>query len=690
MGGRNPGAAGQAIGRTEKRPLDFNDLWRMEYVSSPDVSSEGASALFVVAKPDDGGTLVPRIFEISLAGGEARALPGPPSQDRPAYAPDAKRVAFLGREPGGEAQVWVFSRETGGSRQITQMRHGVRDFAWSPDGARLAFTAPFFHEEDAAGLSFTEMTESERAEWEFNRAHMPIAVENLMYKFDETYGVTDGSVLRVCVTNTRGAAASALTPMDTQHYSPAWSPDGRRLALYCKPFKHVRENEAALCVLDIETGAINQLNTGRFLTDASAPLFTAAGIVYAAYAKKKGGAHIRELFLADAHKGGRAALFHGREACHGVGALAAGRTCRASGTPEFQSGRDGSEVYFQSAWKGREYVFRVALDGLGRVERVAGGNVSIQAFRAPAGRVLAFTGGTFAMPAELHVQTLGKGAAKRLTRHNEWLEGVRLADIRRLRVNTRDGKADVRGYVALPPVRGAKPCPAVLYVHGGPDAFFAGDFWFEAQMIAAGGFAAVCCDPRGSAGYGGAFARDGFAWGLEAREDLHAFLDAAIAHFGLDAERLGVTGGSYGGWMTTRLISSSARFKAAAVQRVLCNLATSYGTGDMGFIWKVEGMSTQMSNFMDRIQKSPIADIDRMKTPLLILHGTSDYRCSFEQAEQLFVAMRDRNPEVPVRLAAYPGENHELTRGGKTGAQISHIREICGWFARFLAEGAKA
>jgi len=142
--------------------------------------------------------------------------------------------------------------------------------------------------------------------------------------------------------------------------------------------------------------------------------------------------------------------------------------------------------------------------------------------------------------------------------------------------------------------------------------------------------------------------------------------------------------------MTNKLISTTGRFRAAVTQRTLCNLATSYGTGDMGFIWKEEGMQTQMQSFLSRIGRSPITRVDDIRTPLLILHATNDYRCSFEQAEQMFIAMKDRNPGVPVRLVAFPGENHDMTRSGKTHFQIAHLRHMTQWFVKYLAKGEES
>ena len=175
------------------------------------------------------------------------------------------------------------------------------------------------------------------------------------------------------------------------------------------------------------------------------------------------------------------------------------------------------------------------------------------------------------------------------------------------------------------------------------------------------------------------------AWDGSAYDDLMAFLDAAIGLGFIDETRLGVTGGSYGGFMTNYIIGHTSRFAAAVSQRNLCNRATSYGTGDMGSIFEGPFKGCYRS-LMGRMQgrSSTIKTIDRISTPLLILHATNDYRCSFEQGEQMFIAMKDRRPDIPVRFAAFPGENHGLTREGNAYAQTGHLKEMADWFTKYL------
>lgn len=174
-------------------------------------------------------------------------------------------------------------------------------------------------------------------------------------------------------------------------------------------------------------------------------------------------------------------------------------------------------------------------------------------------------------------------------------------------------------------------------------------------------------------------------------DDLLLFVEDAVSRGWIDPKRVGVTGGSYGGYMTCKLIGRTKVFAAAVAQRCLANTATSYGTGDMGFVSAREiPKDFRMLDYLTkRARGNIISYVDQMKIPLLILHAYEDYRCGFEQAEQVFIPMKERNPEVPVRLVMFPGENHGMTRTGKLHHQIHHLEEMVNWFVTYLAEDAK-
>ena len=166
------------------------------------------------------------------------------------------------------------------------------------------------------------------------------------------------------------------------------------------------------------------------------------------------------------------------------------------------------------------------------------------------------------------------------------------------------------------------------------------------------------------------------------------FVEDAISKGFIDEKRVGVTGGSYGGYMTNKLIGRTKVFAAAVTQRCLANTATSYGTGDMGFVSSrpIPKHFHMLDYLEDRARGNIISYIDHFKVPLLILHAYQDYRCGFEQAEQVFIPMKERNPEIPCRMVMFPNENHGMTRNGKLYHQVRHLQEMTNWFVKYLIE----
>ena len=213
-------------------------------------------------------------------------------------------------------------------------------------------------------------------------------------------------------------------------------------------------------------------------------------------------------------------------------------------------------------------------------------------------------------------------------------------------------------------------------------------FWHEFQALASLGMAVIFGNPRGSTGFGRAYCAGGVCWGNEAMDDLVQFVEDAISKGFIDEKRVGVTGGSYGGYMTNKLIGRTNVFAAAVTQRCLANTATSYGTGDMGFVSsrQIPKHFHMLDYLEDRARGNIISYIDHFKVPLLILHAYQDYRCGFEQAEQVFIPMKERNPEIPCRMVMFPNENHGMTRNGKLYHQVRHLQEMTNWFVKYLIE----
>ena len=666
-----------------KRLLQFDDLYRVEYLSFPDLSPDGKHALYVVntASRETGG-FISHIYEVPTSGGNPRQIASSKDscEDMPQYSTDGKYIAFRSNR-SGEYQIWLYDRENSEVTQLTTLRHGVGNFTWSPDGTHIAFEAAYWPGEES--VLFKPMTSEEKKQWQRQRESSPIVVEDLIYKLDEAYGMLDGSVKQIGVVRASDGSITMLTSGIMQCSLPVWSPDGQKVAFYGFPDGGEKALRAQVYITSADNPDPKKLTDEQYIISETPVLFTVDGqnIIYLGYNIEEGNAS-RMPFRYSLLTGEKECIFPKEAPCCGIDYTPVGRTYYGTASPLIK--RVGDTLYFMSVWHGAAHIYALSIID-NKVSAITTGKIAIQDFSAPKNGKIIYIRGDYTTIAELFVFDTESGTEKRLTYSNRWLDDVQLSVPEEMWVDSKDGKERLQGWI-MPPAHREEQVkyPAVLNIHGGPEVSYVYDFWFELQMLAASGMAVVYCNPRGSSGYGTAFQAD--AYGDEPMDDLLTFLNAAIDLGYIDGNKLGVTGGSYGGLMTNKMISLTDRFKAAVTQRTLCNLSISYGTGDMGFVRSDKSFTTMLNMLLGRARSrtSTIRHIDNVKTPLLILHGTKDYRCGFEQAEQFFIAMKDRNPDVPVRLVAFPGENHNLTRGGKVHFQIAHLREMALWFDKYL------
>ena len=242
---------------------------------------------------------------------------------------------------------------------------------------------------------------------------------------------------------------------------------------------------------------------------------------------------------------------------------------------------------------------------------------------------------------------------------------------------------EVPGWVLLPEGKG--PHPAVLYVHGGPHAAYGRALLFEFYLLRARGLAVVYANPRGSVGYGQGYAQIKGRWGEADAADLLGLLDAAVERFGLDAARLGVAGGSYGGFMTNWLTAHyPGKFKAAATQRSISNWTSFWGASDIGIRFAELELGAGLWEAPELYwQKSPLAHARALETPTLVVHAEEDHRCPIDQGETWFAALIKRG--VPARFLRVPGEGHELSRSGRPDRRVKRLEEIVAWLVNYLS-----
>ncbi len=684
------------------RRLTPNDLLAITVIEDPQLSPDGAQLAYVQVKIDRESYEYRRtIWLVATSGdGAPRRFTSGQNDTTPRWSPDGRSLAFL-RAPAsevkpatiaerangkGKPQVWVMPTDGGEARRLTTLRHGAGAPVWSPDGATLLLASqvgePDDHEVDDAALA------SDGAK------HWPRVrtIDRLWYKYDSVGYIYELRAHLFSVAVATGETRQ-LTEGDYDDGAPAWSPDGQRIAFTSdRSDDRWRWPAPGVWTLDLASGALTRLTDESLACAGPAWSPDGASVAFLASPRRHGVGHT-DLYVTSATTAGGARLLTQDFI----------PTCEDTGIDDMRSfhggahlvwAPDGREIFFAGSMRGATHVFATRPTGGLLPRRITDGERRHYGFSFDAtGQTLALAISTPISPNDLYIQTVPTAAAKadanaepqRLTAVNAALFGeIVLAQPEEFAFRGADGW-DLQGWVMRPPhLAAGELAPTVLEIHGGPAAMYGYSFFFEFQLLAARGYTVVYSNPRGSTGYGrvfsGAVIND---WGGKDYEDVLAGLDAAIARGGVDEARLGVAGGSYGGFMTNWAVGHSDRFKAGVTMRSVVNMATMFGVSDVGWGLVIDELSATPWGDLDRLMRfSPITYVEDINTPLLILHSDNDLRCPVEEAEQLFSALKYLERET--KLVRFEGQSHELSRSGHPRSRVIRLREIVGWFERYM------
>ena len=708
------------------RPPRPDDLYRLRIASEPRLSPDGRLAvvtLQTVAPGFDGYRHA--LWLVATDGrSEPRQLTLGAKHDRhPRFSPDGRTLAFLSdrrslldaelvppkADPKAREdvnQVHLLPLDGGEARRLTDLPRGVDAFEWSPDGSRLVVLS--------SSHGATRAEDDRRrgidrvAEWGQRQGQPPASdyrfIDRLEYMLNGS-GFTYDRTGHLWLVDVSTGAASRLTDGPAVDGSPAWSPDGRRIA-----FASNRRRNADLTperrdihVVDVESRAVSAITRGPRSMFTAPTWLPDGGSIAALGHRMEGGSGSRNdiwLFAADGSdatpRGGRN-LSARHDLMPGAG-MSSDVTVGESATLEVSRG--GRWLHFSAPVDGAYELWRIAVAD-GRLERLTEGRHYVSSFHAvPSGSSTGRSGGSGGTriaylrssatePPDLWLLDTGgssKSKPRRLTSFNA--DVLDELDLRQPieRHDTVDGR-DIQGWL-LPAGPGARPL--VLEIHGGPHTLYGWAPIWEFQVLAAAGISVFCANPRGSEGYGEAFNdanhRD---WGPGPTRDVLAGVDSLVADGLADPDRLGVTGGSYGGYLTSWIVGHDQRFRAAMTCRSVNDMGVLFTTGDIsGGDWAtLEFETTPWEDPAYFREISPIAYADAIRTPLLIQHSERDIRTTIAQAEALFTVLRTLRR--PVRLLRVPEETHELTRSGTPFRRIENLRIVEGWFRHFLVDGKR-
>jgi dipeptidyl aminopeptidase/acylaminoacyl peptidase len=323
-----------------------------------------------------------------------------------------------------------------------------------------------------------------------------------------------------------------------------------------------------------------------------------------------------------------------------------------------------------------------------KVQRVTDGKMTIGSFvLSKDGSKIAFDVSESLRPSEIWVQD-EKGAKKLTDINGPVLKSMKISSPEEFWFTASDG-VRIQGWIMKPTeFNEGRTYPAILEIHGGPYGAFGYNFNHEFQVFASNGFAVIYTNPRSSLGYGEKFSAQAGHWGERDYVDIMEAVDYVEKTFSfVDSKRLGVTGGSYGGYMTNWIVGHTDRFKAAIAERSISNWYSFHGVGDIGAMpWLPTHDIGLGKNPWDALElyfeRSPISYVKNVKTPLMIIAGEEDWDCTIDQAEQMFVALKKL--KKTVELLTFPGENHNLSRTGKPSHRVERFGHYLRWFNKYL------
>lgn len=695
-----------------KKPIVASDLMKIATASQIQISPDGSKAAMIVTrktiKNDNEYYYTRHLYLLDLVGKKepTQLTFGDKNDTQPQWSPDGKQLAFV-RTDGEKSQVWLLPLSGGEAHAITKSEYGAGRHRWSPDGTKILYSSsiPFYGIDAKTPWSYERPGRQQGDEPNFKAM-----------KTDEKKAITttpDGTLEEVrswLARNTSDNNPRVLTRQDLQgelnlqpdeefahlfvktigsddnaiqlttgfqdFQNAEWSPDGKKIICDSKVYAiHPdRERDGDIWIIDVESKQAKQLLTWPGYTISTAQ-FSPDGTTVSFIASTTEGRFYAQSIIATATAAGTKPM------------LLTTSLDRDAGEAIWSA--DSKTIYFAAQADGDIPIYSIPAKG-GIITKIIGNNDNgVNDFDVHGDKIVYALTET-KNPWEVYVMGVKDKSNRQLTNLNDgWMKDKQVIFPKEYWLTRPDG-SKIQYWVMEPVAKkdGTK-YPTILNIHGGPSAMWGPgvySMWHEYQLENSWGYGVVYCNPRGSGGYGDKFKRANFKdWGTSPAGDILASLDDAIKNNSwIDKDQLFVEGGSYAGYMVAWIVGHDNRFKAANAQRGVYDLTTFMGEGNAwrlipdhfgGYPWDKETKAILDSN-------SPYTYVDKINTPLLIIHGDQDLRTGVIQSEMLYKSLKILNK--PVEYIRYPKEGHELTRSGNPGRMMDHMLRVIEFFERYV------
>ena len=650
------------------RKVKIQDLHRFRLVSDPQVSPDGRKVAFVLTQMDfvkNGYTK--HIFVLDRATGESRQFTSAIGSDsHPRWSPDGKEILFLSsnRDPQKKkSQLYIIRADGGEARLTAESEEGVSGPMWSPDSKRILYLSRV---------------------WTQGKPKSDVKVVNRIRYKENGVGFFPGLRTHLFVANLKGGKPKQLTKGEFDIQVAKWSPDGRHIAVITNPDKdadltHIRD----IFLIGDRGGELKRLTPKRHVINNLSWAPNNREIAFLGHDFHASTSTDIDLWIISAEGGEPFNLTEsfGRS----LGRSLAGDLISEEPASSALWSRNSDALYFLTGIVPKASIYRVDRH-TSEIKQIT--NIrNVEAFSlSQDGSVMTYTAGDATHPADLWVVD-GQGE-KQVTRLNEkLLKELKLSIPEHYTFKNELGR-DIDAWIMKPPdFEPEKKYSAILTIHGGPISIYGDMMFHEFQILVAEGYVLLYTNPRGSGGYEEEYASvlEGH-FGEPDYKDLMDFMDQSLHRFRfIDSQRLGVCGGSYGGFMTNWIVTHTNRFQAAVTDRSTCNRLSHHGTSDYGYTLGTSGnMGYPWKDEEKLMKQSPIRYAANVKTPTLIIHSENDLRCNMPQAEEFYVALKEIG--VETELIRFPDENHNLSRSGKPKHREERLQHYVRWFNKYLKQ----